>query len=109
MRFTNVAHKYINNINVENSECSKVSVRLKMNFHRRQTCTKRLSKPKFVNCCACLLACLGFWPSERSVAVTSHFMHQARTSWTYPVKSKASSQAMHVCYCVIMHDCTVYM
>ena len=28
----------------------KVSVRMKMYFHRRQTCTKRLSKPKFVTC-----------------------------------------------------------
>ena len=51
MRFINVAHRYINNIDVENTrEGSKVSVRLKMYFHRRQTCTKRLSKPKFVTC-----------------------------------------------------------
>ena len=57
MRFINVVHKYINNVDVENTiiiitqiESSKISVRLKMYFHRRQTCTKRLSTPKFVTC-----------------------------------------------------------
>ena len=46
-----VVHKSINDIERrKHNESSKVSVRLKMYFHRRQTCTKRLSKPKFVTC-----------------------------------------------------------